>query len=56
MLPTAFYSADLAAADEHLERLFEYDFDAGLVYHGSSVSENAAAKLDAFMDFDGKPE
>lgn len=56
VLPTAFYSADLVAADEHLERLLEYDFDAGLVYHGSSVTEDAAAKLDAFVDFEGKPE
>lgn len=55
VLPTAFYSADLAAADEHLERLLDYDFDTGLVYHGSSVTENAAAKLDAFVDFRGKP-
>lgn len=56
VLPPAFYSADLAAADEHLERLLDYDFDAGLVYHGSSVTEDAAAKLDAFVDFQGKPE
>jgi acyl-CoA synthetase (AMP-forming)/AMP-acid ligase II len=49
-------NADLAAADEHLERLLEYDFDAGLVYHGSSVSENAAAKLETFVDFEGKQD
>jgi hydroxyacylglutathione hydrolase len=56
VLPTAYYSADLVAADEHLDRLLGYDFDTGLVYHGSSVIENAAAKLDAFVDFEGKPE
>lgn len=56
VLPTAFYSADLVAADEHLERLLDYDFDAGLVYHGSSVTDDAAEKLDAFVDFEGKPE
>jgi hydroxyacylglutathione hydrolase len=40
ILSTAFYSTDLAAADKHLERLLEYDFDAGLLYHGFSVVEN----------------
>lgn len=55
VLPTAFYSTDLAAADENLERLLDYDFDAGLVYHGSSVLEDATAKLDAFVNFENKP-
>ena len=56
VLPTAFYSVDLAAADESLERLLSYEFDAGLVYHGSSVLENATAKLDAFVNFENKPD
>jgi hydroxyacylglutathione hydrolase len=56
VLPTAFYSTDLGAADENLERLLEYDFDAGLLYHGSSVTEDAAAKLDAFVNFANRPE
>lgn len=56
VLPTAFYSADLAAADESLNALLEYDFDVGLLYHGSSVTEDAAAKLDAFVNFENKPE
>jgi hydroxyacylglutathione hydrolase len=56
VLPTAFYSADLAATDENLERLLEYDFDAGLLYHGSSVTEDATAKLDAFVNFANKSE
>jgi hydroxyacylglutathione hydrolase len=56
VLPTAFYSTDLVAADKNLERLLEYDFDAGLLYHGSSVVENAAMKLDAFVNFEGKPD
>lgn len=55
VLPTAYYSADVAAADENLERLLEYEFDVGLVYHGSSVTEGASEKLASFVDFAGKP-
>ncbi|MGQ4556036.1 MBL fold metallo-hydrolase [Halobellus sp. GM3] len=54
VLPTAHYSADLAAADDSLSRLLEYDFEVGLVYHGSSVTERASEKLAAFVDFEGK--
>ncbi|WP_144901034.1 MBL fold metallo-hydrolase [Halobellus captivus] len=54
VLPTAHYSADLAAADDSLERLLEYEFDVGLVYHGSSVTADAREKLAAFVDFAGK--
>ncbi|WP_160134971.1 MBL fold metallo-hydrolase [Halococcus salsus] len=56
VLPTAFYSTDLNAADENLERLLDYEFDAGLVYHGSSVTDEAAEKLDAFVNFANKPD
>lgn len=55
VLPTAFYSADLAAADENLSRLLEYEFEVGLVYHGSSVTERASEKIASFVDFAGKP-
>lgn len=55
VLPTAFFSADVAAADENLERLVDYEFDVGLVYHGSSVTENASEKIRSFVDFAGKP-
>lgn len=55
VLPPAAYSVDLAQADASLERLLPYDFDVGLVYHGSSVTERAHEKLDAFVDFPGKP-
>ncbi|WP_254274447.1 MBL fold metallo-hydrolase [Haloarcula marina] len=55
VLPTAFFSADVAAADENLERLLDYEFDVGLVYHGSSVTENASEKIASFVDFAGKP-
>lgn len=56
VLPTGFYSEDLLEADETLERLLEFDFDVGLVYHGSSVRSDASAKLSEFVDFVGKPQ
>jgi glyoxylase-like metal-dependent hydrolase (beta-lactamase superfamily II) len=55
VLPTAFFSADLAAADEHLDRLLDYEFETGLVFHGSNVTDAASEKLAAFVDFAGKP-
>lgn len=56
VLPTGYYSTDLHAADESLAKLLAYDFDVGLVYHGESVTEDASEKLDAFVNFAGKPE
>ncbi|WP_172861729.1 MBL fold metallo-hydrolase [Halopenitus persicus] len=53
VLPTARYSADLNAADESLARLLEFEFDVGLVYHGSSVLEDAGGRLDRFVNFAG---
>jgi glyoxylase-like metal-dependent hydrolase (beta-lactamase superfamily II) len=55
VLPTAFFSADLAAADESLARLLAFEFDVGLVFHGSNVTSGASEKLAAFVDFAGKP-
>jgi glyoxylase-like metal-dependent hydrolase (beta-lactamase superfamily II) len=54
-LPAGVYSEDLNIADESLESLLDYDFDVGLVYHGSSVTEDAGDKLARFVDFPGKP-
>jgi glyoxylase-like metal-dependent hydrolase (beta-lactamase superfamily II) len=54
VLPTAHYSADLATADDSLSRLLDYEFDVGLVYHGSSVTEDASGKIRAFVEFAGK--
>lgn len=48
-LPPAVYSADLNQAEASLERLQDYDFDVGLVFHGSSVLEDARAVLDAYV-------
>lgn len=56
VLPPAYYSEDLHEAEASLEKLVEYDFDVGLVYHGESVTENASEKLDAFVNFAGKPD
>jgi len=55
-LPPAVYSEDLNRAERSLERLLAYEFDAALVYHGSSVLENASRKLDRYVDFPGKPD
>lgn len=54
-LPPAVYSRDLNEAEESLERLLDYEFDIGLVYHGSSVTEDARAKLERYVEFPGKP-
>jgi glyoxylase-like metal-dependent hydrolase (beta-lactamase superfamily II) len=54
-LPPAAYSQNLNEAEENLERLLAYEFDVGLVYHGSSVTENAQEKLDRYVNFPGKP-
>ena len=54
-LPPAVYSQDLNEAEENLERLLDYEFEIGLVYHGSSVLEDASAKLDRYVNFPGKP-
>lgn len=54
-LPPAAYSQNLNEAEESLERLLEYEFDVGLVYHGSSVTDNARTKLDQYVNFPGKP-
>lgn len=52
----AIYSNDLIAAERNVERLQAYEFDIGLVFHGSSVFENARGKLDDFVDFPNKPD
>lgn len=49
-LPPALYSQDLNEAEENLERLLDYEFDVGLVFHGSSVLEDASGKLDRYVN------
>lgn len=48
-LPPAVYSQDLNEAEANLERLLDYEFDTGLVFHGSSVIEEASSKLGAYV-------
>ena len=48
-LPPGVYTDDLGQAERSLERLAEYEFDAGLVFHGSSVLNGAAEKLEAYV-------
>lgn len=54
-LPPGVYSQDLNEAEASLERLLEYDFEVGLVFHGSSVTENAKDVLSRYVNFPGKP-
>ncbi|WP_255149414.1 MBL fold metallo-hydrolase [Halorarius halobius] len=48
-LPPGKYTDDLNRAEESLERLLEFEFDAGLVYHGSSVLDRADEKLTRYV-------
>jgi|APHM01.1.fsa_nt_gi Predicted hydrolase (metallo-beta-lactamase superfamily) len=50
----AIYSDDLIAAERNAERLQDYEFDIGLVFHGSSVFNRAREKIDSFLDFPNK--
>ncbi|RQG86659.1 MBL fold metallo-hydrolase [Natrarchaeobius halalkaliphilus] len=54
--PPALYSENVNRAEQSLETLLEYDFDAVLVFHGSSVTKDAYDRLEAFVDFPGKPD
>lgn len=54
VLPTDYFSEELGRADANLERFLAYDFDTLLVFHGSSVMEDAHQKLDAFVNHPGK--
>lgn len=50
-LPPARYSQDLNRAEESLQNLLDYEFDAGLVFHGSSVLDDADEKLNRYVNF-----
>jgi glyoxylase-like metal-dependent hydrolase (beta-lactamase superfamily II) len=56
VLTEAIYSDDLIAAERNLERLLEYEFDIGLVSHGSSVHKDARDKIESYVEFPAKPE
>jgi len=51
ILPPGNVSEDLNEAEANLERLLDYEFDTALVFHGSSVTENARDRLDAFVNY-----
>lgn len=53
--PEAIYSLDLIDAERYLDRLLEYEFEIGLVAHGSSVFEDASTKLENYLEFPDKP-
>lgn len=48
-LPPGKHTDDLNRAEESLEKLLDYEFEIGLVFHGSSVLENASEKLRAYV-------
>jgi glyoxylase-like metal-dependent hydrolase (beta-lactamase superfamily II) len=57
LLPhAAVYAEDLKEAELSLDRLLDYEFDAALVYHGSSVTEGARDVLDRYVNFPGRPD
>ncbi|QLG60284.1 MBL fold metallo-hydrolase [Halorarum salinum] len=56
ILPPEIYSNDLNEAERNLSKLLKYEFDVALVYHGSSVLENAKDKIEKYVEFPGKPD
>ena len=48
-LPPAKFTDDLNEAEESLENLLDYEFEVGLVYHGSNVLEAADEKLSEYV-------
>jgi len=56
VLTEAIYSDDLIAAERNLERMLEYEFEIGLVSHGSSVLTDAHGKIESYVEFPAKPE
>lgn len=53
--PPQVYSEDVDSAERNLSRLLEYDYDAALVSHGSSVLDGAKDVLDAYVNFPRTP-
>ena len=53
-LPPGVYSENLNQAEESFDRLLEFEFEIGLVYHGSSFIGNARDALDQYVKFQGK--
>jgi hydroxyacylglutathione hydrolase len=51
--PPAVNSIDVNQVEENLEKLLDYEFDVALVFHGSSVTEDASRKLHDYIAFPG---
>lgn len=54
LLPPADKSCNLNRAERRLERLLDFRFEAALVFHGSSVTENASERIAEFVNYPGK--
>ncbi|MFB6118711.1 MBL fold metallo-hydrolase [Halosegnis sp.] len=48
-LPPGKFTDDLNEAERSLEKLLDYEFEAGLVFHGSSVLEGASETLEQYV-------
>lgn len=48
-LPPGKFTDDLNEAERSLEKLLEYEFEVGLVFHGSNVLTAASATLDRYV-------
>lgn len=53
LLPPGDKSRDLKEAERNLRKLLDFDFEAALVFHGSSVTEGASEKLAKFVNYPG---
>jgi len=57
LLPhAAVYAEDLKEAELSLDRLLGFEFDAALVYHGTSVTGGARDVLDRYVNFPDRPD
>lgn len=54
VLPPEVYTVDIDRADRALSNLLEYEFDTALLFHGSSVTEDAREKLERFVTLAGR--
>jgi glyoxylase-like metal-dependent hydrolase (beta-lactamase superfamily II) len=48
-LPPGKFTDDLNEAERSLEKLLEYEFEVGLVFHGSNVLADASATLERYV-------
>lgn len=53
--PPAVFSDDPDAAEQNLDVLADYDFEAALPFHGEAVTEGASEKIERYARFPGHP-